>query len=84
MRIERGTLYHLTLKFPWGEVRRFECAEVWREEDGTVRWDAETSSGLEPFLDCAFEETEAWVVGWLGGTCDALAAVSNIEGKPEL
>jgi hypothetical protein len=82
MDIAKDTTYRIAIRFPWGELRAFECADVWRDDCGAVRWRADTSSGLDPYLDCALQETAGWVMGWLGGTSDTVVVISIDPDAP--
>lgn len=68
---------------PWGELVSFETGEALRADDGSVSWRAGCSLGLEPCLGPVIRETETWIMGWLGGTCDAVAVISEGGEGPE-
>ncbi len=76
MEIVTGTIYYIKVRYPWGEVKRFECDKVSRMEDGSVTWLSETSVGLEPCVDNVIEENDRFLCGWLGGTCDTTATIA--------
>jgi hypothetical protein len=75
MKIEPGSSFKITVSYPWGAKKEFECAEVVRDDDGSIRWRSETDVGLEPCLDCAVEESERHITGWLGGSCDTTVMI---------
>ena len=81
MEINSEKSYYLHVRYPWGELRTVEVSKVSRDEDGTIRWSG-VSVGLEPCLDGIISETSSWLTGWLGGTCDTLAALCEDSEAP--
>lgn len=81
MEIVTGETYTIKIRMPWGELLSFTSSLVSRGADGAVTWPAGLGP-LEPRLDCVIREEEGWVMGWLGGTCDAVAVISLTEDAP--
>lgn len=82
MKIVTGAAYTISIRMPWGELITFAASEVRREADGTIAWTATGREGLEPRLDCVLKETDGWIMGWLGGTCDTVVVVSSSPDAP--
>lgn len=84
MEIVQGRGYRVVVRFPWGELRTYEDVGVIREADGTLHWESgEEAGGLEPFCDMLVQETDRWIMGWMGGTCDTPVVISIDEDAPE-
>jgi len=71
----------VTIRFPWGELVRFESA-VTRLADGSLSWLPDAHCSYEPGLDLILKETDTYVMGWLKGTCDTTVVVSQDERAP--
>ncbi len=82
MKIKTTTRCRVVVRFPWGERRDYGETDVTRDEDGTVRWTVDDPGGLEPYCDVV-RETESWIMGWVGGTCDTTVVISTGEDAPE-
>lgn len=82
MEVTAERSYFVRVRLPWGELASFETAGVVRAEDGSLSWPEGGSVGLSPRLDCILRETDSWVMGWLGGTCDTVAVISIHEDAP--
>lgn len=82
MEIEAHKRYRVVVRFPWGERRDYGEATVTREADGTLRWSVAETGGLEPYCDVV-RETDGWIMGWVGGTCDTTVVISTGEDAPE-
>ena len=67
--------YRVVMRFPWGERRDVGELAVTRDPDGTVRWACEDPGVLEPYCDVV-RETDHWIMGWVGGTCDTTVVIS--------
>ena len=84
MEIVSSRGYRVVVRFPWGERREYDEIAVTRESDGTLRWQTgEDGGGLEPYCDMVVQETERWIMGWVGGTCDTSVVISLDEDAPE-
>jgi hypothetical protein len=78
-----GRTYRIVARFPWGARVAFECDRVRRDPEGTIRWTGAGEIGLEPCLDGVLRETETWVLGWCGGTCDVTVVIAEGPDAPE-
>ncbi|MDW7712052.1 MAG: hypothetical protein SCH98_16420 [Deferrisomatales bacterium] len=83
MEVVLGRRYRIVVRFPWGQRVELASRRVHRAADGTIRWEAPEGFGTEPYLDGVIRETECWVHGWCGGTCDVTVVISRGEGAPE-
>ncbi len=83
MKITEDALYHVAIRYPWGELSITEQVRVTRDGSGSLLLDGGVvATGLEPSVDCIIQETEGWIMGWLGGTCDTPVVVSCVENAP--
>jgi len=82
MEIDADRTYLITIRMPWGDLKRFEAKGLVRAQDGTIAWPPQGCEGLEAYLDCIIDEREEYVLGWLGGSCDATVVVSLDDGAP--
>jgi len=78
-----GRAYRIVIRFPWGARVEIESDRVSRDEGGTIRWSGADPIGLEPSLDSVIQETEHWVLGWCGGTCDVTVVIADGPEGPE-
>ena len=81
MKISAGQSYTVVVKFPWGERRQAVVKELHRDADGTVRWRCPATLGVAPYLDNVLQESEQWIFGWAGGSCDVTVVVSHPDAE---
>jgi len=81
--IVTGRAYRIVVRFPWGKRVETTCDQVWREVDGSIRWEPPEGFPHEPCLDGVVREEQTWVLGWCGGGCDVTVVISEGAGAPE-
>ena len=81
MEICSGGQYTVVIRFPWGERREAVATRLTRDADGTVHWHGATEMGVEPYLDQVLRESEQWIFGWAGGSCDVTVVISHVGSE---
>lgn len=84
MKIISGQTYRILVAFPWGEKKELLSAGLTRHGDGSITWPPCGDFQLSPLLDSVVRETDEYVIGFVGGTCDTTGAVSHADCQLDL